>query len=243
MPIPEGPRIPTIGASTSRASKIRYEPLASAEVLRVRAIKECKALERAHARQRGARRRGRVADAAVQGGILLQDRALKLLQHPAGLKAQLLPQQLARLPVDRQRVGLAPRSIQRDHQLPDDALAQWIPAHQHLELPHQPYVLAERQLRVDSVLHGGESRLPKPGDLAPREGLVGEVSQWLPTPQRQPLAQAQAGSCCVARRERVSAAGRQRLKAANVNLLASDREPVTMSPRHDHILAKQLAQL
>ena len=58
-------------------------------------------------------------------------------------------------------------------------------AHQRLELPDQPCVLAERQPRVDSILKRGKPRLPKPGDLALRETLVGEISQRLPTPQRK----------------------------------------------------------
>ena len=38
----------------------------------------------------------------VQAGVMFEDRALELLQRPARLQAQLLPQQLTRLPVGRQ---------------------------------------------------------------------------------------------------------------------------------------------
>ena len=116
-------------------------------------------------------------------------------------------------------------------------------AHQRLELPDQPCVLAERQPRVDSILKRRQSRLPKPGDLALREALVGEIGQRLPTPQRKRLAQAPVGDRRVTRGKRALAAGHQRLKTADVNLLALDREQITVSPRQDHIVAERLAQL
>src|SRR4029077_7042845 len=99
------------------------------------------------------------------------------------------------------RVGLSPRSVQRDHQLTDQALARRVLAHQRLELPDQPCVLAERQPRVDSILKRRQSRLPKPGDLALREARVGEISQRLPTPQRKRLTKAPVGGRRVPRGE------------------------------------------
>ncbi len=116
-------------------------------------------------------------------------------------------------------------------------------AHQCLELRHQPCVLAEREPRVDSILKRRQSRLAKPGDLVLGEALVGEVSQRLPTPQCQRVAQALVGGRRVTGGERALAAGHQRLKAADVNPLALDREQVTVSPGHDQIVAERLAQL
>ena len=116
-------------------------------------------------------------------------------------------------------------------------------AHQRLELPDKPGVLAERQPRVDSILHSAKPRLAKPGDLVLGEALIGEVSHRLPTPQRQRVAQALVGSRRVTDGERAPAAGHQRFKAADVNPLARDREHVTVSTGHDHVVAERLAQL
>ena len=92
--------------------KVRYEPLASAEVLRVRAIEEREPLERAHIRHLTARLN------RVQRNVLLEDRALQFLQRTARLEPKLIAQQFARLSVNRERVSLPARSVQRHHQLP-----------------------------------------------------------------------------------------------------------------------------
>src|SRR5262249_49488570 len=75
---------------------------------------------------------------ALQRGVLAEDRALELLQRPARLQAQLLPQQLARLPVGRQRISLPACPVQREHQLPAQPLGQRVRRDQRLHLPHPP---------------------------------------------------------------------------------------------------------
>jgi hypothetical protein len=49
---------------------------------------------------------------------------------------------------------------------------------------------AERQLSVDAILDRRETKLLEPGDLALREGLVSQLGQRLPAPERKRLAQA-----------------------------------------------------
>ena len=99
-----------------------------------------------HLAASGARRR-------LQRGILLQDRALQLLQCLAWFDAELLRQHPPRLLVDGQRICLPPAPVQRDHQLLVQALAQRIGGHQGLQLTDDMRVTPEREIGLDPVFH------------------------------------------------------------------------------------------
>ena len=95
----------------------------------------------------GARRRG-----PRQFGVLGEDRALQILQLAPGFDPELVDQPAARLLIARQRLGLATRSVQREHQLRLQALSQRMLAREHLKLADQRCVAAEREVRVDPIL-------------------------------------------------------------------------------------------
>ena len=187
--------------------------------------------------------------AGIPGGrlerrILGQDRSLELLKLASGLEPEFVDQLTPGDAVALKRLGLAPRSVQRDHQLTDQALARRMLAHQRLELPHQPCVLAEREPRVDSILQSAKPRLPKPGDLALREALVGEIGQRLAAPQRERLAQA-PGRRPPRPRRRARFGRRPPAPQSGPRRRCPlvDREQVAVSPRQDHIVAERFAQL
>ena len=92
----------------------------------------------------------------LQRGVLGQDRSFELLELATGLEPELVDQPTPRDAVALERVGLATRSVQREHQLTDKALAQGMLVHERLELPDQPCVLAQRELRVDPLLERGQ---------------------------------------------------------------------------------------
>lgn len=54
-----------------------------------------------------------------------------------------------------------------------------------LELADEVLTRAELELRVDSLLEGSEARLLEAADLVPREGLVGEILERGPAPERE----------------------------------------------------------
>jgi hypothetical protein len=89
-----------------------------------------------------------------------------------------------------QRFGLPATAVQREHQLAAQALAKRVLRDERLELRHQFVMAAERQLSVDAILDRRETKLLEPGDLALREGLVSQLGQRLPAPERKRLAQA-----------------------------------------------------
>jgi hypothetical protein len=121
--------------------QVRNKALATAEVVRVGAIEEGKPLEWTDPRRDTA---GQPRADGVQGGVLLQNRALELLQHSGWLEPQLLPQQLTRLAIDRQRVRLPAGAIEREHELPTQPLLQWAGGDQRFDLGNQLTIASER---------------------------------------------------------------------------------------------------
>ena len=106
------------------------------------------------------RRRDAGPSRVARGGclerrILLQHAALQLAQRQRRLDADLV-QMPAHVLVGRERVGLAPRPVQRDHQLPARALAQGMPGDELLQLRGQSRVPAERQVGLDALLGAGQ---------------------------------------------------------------------------------------
>ena len=103
----------------------------------------------------------------------------------AGLEPKLLPQQLARLPIDGKRVGLPTSAVKREHQLPPQPLLERVRSDQRLELANQVTISADREIRLDPILERRQLRLPQPRDRVLRERLVRNVGKRLAPPQSQ----------------------------------------------------------
>ena len=136
-------------------------------------------------RRRGLRRRpGR----RVELGRLVEHLLLQPPQLLARLEPQLVGQEAARVAVDRQRVGLAARAVEREHELRAQALAQRVRRHELLQLGDQLGVAAVGQVGLDPPLEHGEPALPEPLDLGRRRPLELDAVQRLAAPQRQRVA-------------------------------------------------------
>ena len=147
-----------------------------------------------------ARRAGGRSAARCECRVLREDRLLELAQPLARLDAELLDQRPARVLVGLQRVGLAVRAVEGQHQLRPQALPVGVLGDQRLQLPDHLGVAAERQLGLDQLLERRDAQVVEPGDLALRERLVGEIRQRRAAPQRQRLLE---------RRQRRARAGRR----------------------------------
>jgi hypothetical protein len=173
---------------------------------------------------------------------VLEDRALELLQQAARLQAQLLPQQLARLPVHRQRVSLPPGPIQREHQLPAQPLLQRVGGDQRLDLPDQLTVGSKRQIGLDPVLQRRPPRILQPCNRSLRERLIRELGKRLSPPS--PSAE---HSRSFARAASPSASARRSSARSASNRTASTCSGATASRapalRHDHTAAQRLTQV
>ncbi len=127
-----------------------------------------------------------------------EDRPFELLERGSGFDPELVDQPTARPLIALQRIRLAPRPIQREHQLGMEALVQRMLRHERLKLADQRRVPAEREVRVDSVLECPQPLLLQPADRNLRERLIRDVRQRRPAPQRQPFAQPPRGSFWIA---------------------------------------------
>jgi hypothetical protein len=88
----------------------------------------------------------------VQRCILVQDGALELLERWAWVDAELIGERLPRLLVCLQRLGLATRPVQGQHQLAAQPLAQRMGDDQRLKLTCQLGVAAAGKVGLDPIL-------------------------------------------------------------------------------------------
>src|SRR6476661_1740745 len=90
----------------------------------------------------------------IERRVLAQDRRLETPELLARVEPELVQQTLACGPVRLERVGLAPRAVEREHELAVQVLAQRVLHDQALQLAHQLGLPATRQLSVDPRLEG-----------------------------------------------------------------------------------------
>src|SRR5262249_56767325 len=129
----------------------------------------------------------------IKARILVEDPLVEIAQRATRLDAELLDERAPRLLVGGERLALTPRTVQREHQLRVQPLAERIPVHQRLELAYEIVVPTEHEVGFDSLLYRNESPLLQTGDLCPRERLEGDVGERRAPPQRKRLAQEPGG--------------------------------------------------
>jgi hypothetical protein len=88
--------------------------------------------------------------------VLVEDPALELTKRAAGLDAELVDEHASCVAEGRERLGLPTGPIQRNHQLPTQTLAVRMLDDQALELGKRLRVPTELEVRLDSLLEGGE---------------------------------------------------------------------------------------
>ena len=122
-------------------------------------------------------RRARPPRRRAELGVLFEDLALETPERLARLEPELGCEVLAAVLVHLQRLRLATRPVQGQHQLTAEALAERMALDEGLQLPDQLAVAAQSEIRVDPLLERGEPKLLEPGDLRLRERLVCEVGE------------------------------------------------------------------
>ena len=111
------------------------------------------------------------------------------MQRWAGFDAELADQPLAGLLVGRQRLGLATRPVQRQHQQLPEALVERVLLHQPPQLDHQLGVLTQPQPRVHQRLQRLHALLVQGRDLGLHGPVQLQVAKRPPPPQRRGLRQ------------------------------------------------------
>ena len=134
---------------------------------------------------------GGMTAGTIERRILAQDRLLELAQRGARLEAELVHERPARVLVGGERVGLAARAVEREHELTAQSLAERMLADERLEL-------ADERRRAGRARARRRSDPPAPHGAAPRGEVsasrtrlvVGEVGERRAAPERECLAAA-----------------------------------------------------
>lgn len=144
-----------------------------------------------------------------------------------------------------QRFRLAPVTVEGQHQLRPQALAQRVLGDERLELGHEAGVPPERQFGVDAQLECHEAQLLESCDRALGERRVGEVRERHAAPQPEGLLQVVDGARVVVRGERALAGREQALEPREVDLIRGRHQRVPGWARHEQVAARAqpLAQL
>ena len=202
------------------------KPLAAEEERRVGRLERREALERAHAGCGDGRSSCAWLLRDAQAGLLHEDRTLELLQIDAGLEAELVVQEPPRVPIEVETLGLTATAVEREHQLPTEALAIRVVGDHGLELGDEREVSSERELSVDPALDRRQEELVEPLGLNAHEPLHLEIRERPACPEL--LGCAERRRCCrrVAACERLAAVGGEPLEALQVELSGLDPEQV-----------------
>jgi hypothetical protein len=88
-----------------------------------------------------------------------EDGLLQLLQSRARLQAELIYERAPSLPVDRERLGLPARAVERAHERGGESLAQRMLVDERLELADELGVTAEREVGVEPPLQRVQAEL------------------------------------------------------------------------------------
>ena len=179
---------------------------------------------------------------ALERGVLREHRALEILERSARLDPQLLDKGHARVAVDVQRFGLAPRAVEREHQLATQPLAERMARAQRLELCHELRRLAAAQVGLQPVLERLEPQLLEPGRLRLGKRLVREVGQRRAAPQRKGVAEQPRGGGRVTHRQRLAPFTGKPLESMRIDLLRVHAQQVAGRARDNRVRPQQLAQ-
>ena len=175
--------------------------------------------------------------------VLAQDRGLELLEAGPRLHPELLDQGVAGGAVGPERVRLPARAVEREHELRARPLAQRLRVDDGLQLGHELDVAAEREIGVDPFLQRHESKLLEPRDLCLREGLVGEVGERRPAPERERLAESRRRTRCIPGGQALPAFVCEPREAVHVHSRRIELEHVAGRAPGDRLRPERLTQL
>ena len=115
---------------------------------------------------------------------------LELAQPRPGLDPELVHEEVARAPVEVERVRLPAGAVEGEHQELARPLAQRLRRDELLELGDDARRLAAVELGLDPVLHGCEPLILEPRRRDLGERLGAELPERRPAPELERLAQA-----------------------------------------------------
>ena len=113
---------------------------------------------------------------------MAEDLRLEPAQLGTRLDTELVDEAGAGSLIHVQSLRLPARTVQRDHELSQEALAQRMLGDEPLELSDDVAVAPELEIGVDALLEGDKSQLLESPDLRLREALERELGEHRPAP-------------------------------------------------------------
>jgi hypothetical protein len=159
-----------------------------------------------------------------------EDGSLQVLEGLARLQPELLGQHISRLPVALQRVGLAARAVEREHQLCPQPFPQRMLGDECLELADDHVVTSEGKVGVEPLLHDREPQLLESADLRLRERLICAVGEGRPTPNRKGRSKQLGGLSRTPARKRVAPVPKESLASSSIQLIRRENQCVAACP-------------
>ena len=160
------------------------------------------------------------------GHVLADDRRLERPELLAELETQLVAEQGPRPLVGGQRVGLASRPVEREHQVAPQALAVRMRGHEGVELVDQARGLSQLERSRLAVLAGCQMQLLESLGPDPEVAVVGMTGQGRAAPQRQGGAEPLVRRSGVAPGEGLPAVADESFEAVGVERVGLDVEDV-----------------
>ncbi len=171
------------------------------------------------------RRRSR----AGEGGVVLEDPAVKRAQLVARFDPELLDERPPHLTVGGERVRLPARAVEREHELGAEVLAEGMLRDQLLELGDQLAGSPEREVGLETILQRSEAKLLQAPDLGRDGVLVEDVLERFASPKAKGLPE-QLGRPGGIVTERRSRRAREALEATRIELVGLDPKHVARRP-------------
>jgi hypothetical protein len=119
----------------------------------------------------------------LEGRIVRENLALKLLELATRFEPKLVGQQRSSSLVDVERICLTAGAIERKHELRAEAFSERMLADERLDVADDRRVAARREVGLDPLLHARESELFESSDLGLSEWLVRELCERTPAPE------------------------------------------------------------
>ena len=141
--------------------------------------------------------------------------------------------------VGRERVRLASRAVERQHQLRARPLPERVGPHERLDLGHELRVDVDVEVGRDALLQHAEAQVLEPVDLVLGEVLQLEIRERRAPPQLECAAQERRPLG----RLRLTGLVHERLEPGEVDLRGIEHECVARGPGHEEVRPEQLTEL
>ena len=174
----------------------------------------------------------------LQRRILAKNQRLQLLQLSRGFDPELLHQQLACIAIRLQRVGLAARAVEGQHELPAKALAEGMLGDEALELGDEVGRPAQLEIGVDPALERGEPELLEPLTLGRHERGAFEARERGTPAERERRVQLRRGDGRLLAARAVD----EGLEALEIELVPAHLESISRALREDALASQDLPQ-